>query len=136
MSINLLAVAASAIASLLLGFLWYTVVFRQPYLDGLGKTTEELARGPSTLQASIMHLVGAFVMAYILTWFIGAMGQPTVTDGLRVGALVWLGFIAAAIGPMYAFQAFSFQFFAISTGYHLVALLIMGAILGQWGIRQ
>lgn len=134
-SINFLAVGASAIASLLLGFAWFTVVFRRPYLDGLGKTADELARGPSTLQASILHLIGAFVTAYVLAWVIGATGQPTVTGGMRVGALVWLGFVAAVIGPMYAFQAFSLQFFGISIGYHLVGLLVMGAILGQWGFR-
>jgi hypothetical protein len=40
--INLLAVGVAAIASFLLGFLWFTVIFRQLYLDGLGKTAEQL----------------------------------------------------------------------------------------------
>ncbi len=70
-------------------------------------------------------------MAYVLAWLIVHTGQQTVMGGLRLAALVWLGFIAAVIGPMYAFQAFSLLFFAITAGYPLVALLVMGVILGR-----
>ncbi len=131
-SIRLVAVGLSGVASFVLGFLWFAVLFRQPYLNGLGKTAEQLANGPSILQASLLQLLGNLVMAYVLAWLIRHTGQQTVMGGLRVGALSWLGFIAAVIGPMYAFQAFSFQFFVITAGYPLVALLTMGAILGWW----
>lgn len=75
-------------------------------------------------------------MAYVLAWLILHTGQQTVIGGMRVGTIAWLGFIAAVIGPMYVFQAFSLQFFAITAGYPLVALLIMGAILGRWRWRS
>lgn len=44
----------------------------------------------------------------------------------------WLGFVAAVLGPMHAFQAFSLAFFAITSGGVLVTLLVSGAILGAW----
>jgi len=40
------------------GFLWFTVIFRTPYLEGLGKTAEELAKGASMLVASLLQLAG------------------------------------------------------------------------------
>jgi len=129
---NLFAVGVSAISSLVLGFIWFTVIFRVPYLNGLGKTPEQLAQGPSMLEAVILQLIGNFIMAWVLTWLIVHTGQRTVLGGMRVGVLAWLGFIASVIGPMYAFQAFSLQFFFITAGYPLVSLLIMGAILGSW----
>lgn len=134
-SVNLPAVGVSAIAGFVLGFMWFGVLFRRPYLDGLGKTAEELAKGPSTLQASLLQLAGNLVMAYVLARLILHQGQRTIMGGVGVGALAWLGFVAAVIGPMYAFQAFSFQFFAVTAGYPLVALLIMGAILGWFDAK-
>ena len=135
-SISLWAVGVSAMVGFVLGFLWFSVLFSQLYLDGLGKTAEQLAMGPSTLHASLLQLAGNLAMAYALAWLIAHTGQKTSVGGMRIGALVWCGFIAAVIGPMYAFQAFSFQFFAITAGYPLVALLIMGAILGGWRVGR
>jgi hypothetical protein len=51
---------------------------------------------------------------------------------MLLAVLVWLGFVVAFLGPTYAFQAFSLQFFLIVAGSALVYLLIMGAILGGW----
>lgn len=130
--VNFLAVGVGAIISLVAGFVWFTVIFRRPYLEGLGKTADQLAKGPSTLVASVYQLAGNFVTAYVLAWILGLGGVQTAPQGMLVAVLVWLGFVAAVIGPIYAFQAFSLKFFFINTGYVLVALLIMGAILGAW----
>ncbi len=56
-SINLVAVGVAALASFILGSVWFTVIFRQLYLNGLGKTAEQLAKGPSTLEASVLRHV-------------------------------------------------------------------------------
>ena len=131
-SINLLAVGTSAFVSTALGFVWFTIVFREPYLEGLGKTAEALARGPSAPVAAVMQLVGSLVTAYVLALLMERTGANTVTGGLGWGLLAWIGFVAAVIGPLYAFQAFSPTFFLITAGYPLVSLLLTGAILGGW----
>lgn len=51
---------------------------------------------------------------------------------MKLGMLVWLGFVASVIAPMYAFQVFSIQFFCVTTGAILCSLLATGAILGAW----
>lgn len=131
-AINFFAVVVSAFGSLAAGFVWFTMIFPTPYLEGLGKTAEELAKGPSMLVASLLQLAGNFVMAYILAWLMARTGMQTVRQGMLLAALVWIGFVAAVLGPMYAFQAFSLEFFFITAGSVLVSLLIMGAILGGW----
>lgn len=131
-SINHLAVVLSTIISFALGFVWFTVLFRESYLAALGKTAEQLDQGPSMLAASVMQLIGNLIMAYVLAWFMEQTGSRTVSDGAMLGAIVWVGFVAAVIGPMYAFQAFSLKFFAITTGFTLVSLLVTGAVIGGW----
>jgi hypothetical protein len=50
-----------------------------------------------------------------------------------VGALTWLGFVAVSTISRVTYEGATWRLFAISTGYNLVTLLLMGAILGAWG---
>jgi hypothetical protein len=129
---NVLAVLVSAVASFLIGWVWFMIVFKEPYIRGLNKTAEELAKGPTAVPSLLLQFAGNLVMAFVLAWFIGRVGDRTVFGGMQVGFFAWLGFIAAVLGPYYAFQAYPFSFFLINAGYPLVALLLMGAVLGGW----
>jgi hypothetical protein len=131
-SINYLALIVSAISAYAANYVWFLFLFRIPYMEGLGKTKEQMDKGPSMLSASLIQLAGNLVMAYVLVWLINKLGYTTAAKGTMLGAIVWLGFVAAVLGPMYAFQAYSFKFFLIGAGSVLLSLLIMGAILGAW----
>jgi hypothetical protein len=131
-SINFFAVIVSAILSFLVGSLWFLVLFTEPYRRGLNKTAEELAKGPTALPSMLLQFAGNLVMAGVLAWLIARLNVQTAPGGMRVGAAAWLGFVAAVLGPYYAFQAYPLSFFLINAGYPLVALLLTGAILGVW----
>jgi len=53
---NILAVIVSGVAAFLLGFVWYLVIFREPYTADLARSQEWLDAGPSMLVASIFQL--------------------------------------------------------------------------------
>jgi hypothetical protein len=131
-TMNFFAVGVSAVASFVTGWVWFMVLFREPYIRGLDKTAEELAKGPTAVPSLLLQFVGNLVMALVLGWLVVRLNSQTALQGMRVGALAWLGFIAAVLGPYYAFQAYPFSFFLINAGYPLVSLLMMGAILGAW----
>lgn len=131
-AINIWAVIVSAIASTAFGFLWYMVLFREPYIKGLARTKEQLDQGPNGMTATIYQLIGNIVMIYILAWLMDRTSYRTVGQGIKLALIVWVGFVACVIGPMYAFEAFPFYFFLITTGYVLVSMLGSGAILGAW----
>ena len=132
-SINYFALVASAVVSYPLSYVWFMMLFRAPYITGLGRTKQQMDQGPNMLVASGMQLVGNVVMAFVLAWLMKQLGYQTALDGIKLGVIVWLGFVAAVMGPMYAFQAFSLQFFFINAGSVLISLVIMGATLGRWG---
>jgi hypothetical protein len=131
-SINYFAVAVSAVVCLALSFVWFMVLFFKPYAEALGKTKEQMDKGPNTIEASIMQLVGNFLLAFVLAWLMKKLGYNTIIDGIKFGAFIWVGFVAAILGPMYAFQAYSFAFFLMTSGSILLTLLASGAILGAW----
>lgn len=131
-SINYFAVVTSAVVSLLLSFVWFMVLFFKPYAEALGKIKEQMDKGPNTLEASAMQLVGNFVMAFVLAWLMKKLRYNSLIEGVKFGAFVWVGFVAAVLGPMYAFQAYSFAFFLMTSVSILLSLLASGAILGVW----
>jgi hypothetical protein len=131
-AINLWAVIVSAVTSTAFGFLWYMVLFREPYIKGLDRTKEQLDKGPNGMWASIIQLGGNMVMICILAMLMQQTGNDSVGGGIKLALLLWAGFVACVTGPMYAFEAFPFYFFLINTGYTLVTMMLSGAILGAW----
>lgn len=126
---NYLAIIISALASFAAGFFWFTVLFRAAYIKGLGKTHEELAKGPATALSFAIQIGGFLLLAFVMSWLINKLQYETIVQGLQLGFLLWLGFVVAIIGPMYAFQAYSLKFFlVISVGY-LIPILLTATIL-------
>jgi hypothetical protein len=129
---NYLAILVSAIASFVVGFLWFTILFREAYIKGLGKTQEELAKGPATALSFTIQIAGFLLLAFVMAWLINKLQYETVTQGLQLGVIMWLGFVVAIIGPMYAFQAYSLKFFLVISFGYLVSILLTATILSLW----
>jgi hypothetical protein len=134
--INVWAVLAASILSYAANFVWFIIIFSEPYLQGLGKTDEELALGPDGVQASILQLVGNITMACVFGWLAARLAMQTALKGAQLGVILWTGFVAAVLGPMYAFQAFSLNFFLITSGSVLLTFVITGLIVGGWRAKN
>ncbi len=130
--INILAVVVAAVVYWLLGAAWFTIL-KEPWLAGIGKSMEQLQRdGTNPAIAYTVAFVCNLIMAYVLGWVLVSTGEQTAMRGAMIGALMWAGLVAASFGTAYVFEGRSFQIFAISAGYPLAGLLIMGAIVGAW----
>jgi hypothetical protein len=130
-AINWLAVLVCGIASLVVGFIWYSKpVFLKPWLKGIGKT-EEFTKNPKPLNF-VYLFIGSFIEAFFLALLIAVMGSMTLVSGLQAGFLVWLGFVATTSFADNLMSGGSFSLFSIQAGFHLVVLLVMGMILAVW----
>lgn len=125
------AVAVAAVPYILLGYPWFAM-FRDTWFHGGGLTVEQLQQGPSYAVAFGVAICSALVTASVLAFLIAATGELTAMRGLKIAALVWLAFICAVLGTQYTFEARSLGYFAVTAGYPLIGLLVMGAILGGW----
>ena len=56
----------------------------------------------------------------------------TAIDGLGVGFVVGLFFVATSFGINYAFARRSLKLWMIDAGYHIVQFSLYGVILGAW----
>jgi hypothetical protein len=113
---------------------WPALVFMNSWLAGIGRTMEWLMSQPhitAPLQYGVA-LLCSFVTAAVLSVSIQASGEQTLFRGIKVGAVVWLGFVATTFAKDYIFEIRPLSLYAINAGYCLIDLVLMGAIVGAW----
>lgn len=128
--INLFAVLVSAVASMIIGFVYYGPVFQKQYLDAAGFTIEEAQTTPPSYYGA--SFVFALVEAFFLAVLLRSMGSTGVASGLVGGFMVWLGFVATITGANALFDKTSLRLWLLQNGNNLLVLLAMGAILAVW----
>lgn len=132
--VNLLAVLVAGVVAFGLGALWYSpVLFARQWVRANGfenVSREEMQRGVG--RAYGVSLAAFLVMALALAIFIGRIGITFWLGGLKAGLLAWLGFVATTglVANMYSRRPIAGWY--IDAGYYLVALAVMGAIIGGW----
>src|SRR3972149_4264711 len=131
-NVNWIAVLVSAVASMVVGFIWFSPpLFQKAYLAEIGKTAEAAAAIPPTNY--LISFILAIVEAVILSSLIGAMANPGVGAGLAAGFMGWLGFVATTSGANTLFGDNKFRLWYVQNGNHLLTLLVMRAIIGLMG---
>ena len=135
--LNLAAILVAAIATMVVGFLWYSpVLFAKAWMREMGYDPNDKARvqemQKSAGPAYICSFFASIVTAFILAMFLHHMNVQDVEYGLLVSAHIWLGFVATVQLTGVLFMKQSMKLFAINTGYQLVCYLVMGAILTVW----
>jgi hypothetical protein len=137
LGVNLWAVLVSALATMVLGFVWYSpALFANPWMRLMGYDPNDKAKiaemqksaGPSYA----LSLIASIVTAFALGKLIGVTGAMTAIDGLKIGLVVWLGFVTTVQLTNALFSRQRNRLYLINTGYQLVCYLAMGAILGAW----
>jgi hypothetical protein len=127
-----LAILVATLCYFGLGAVWFTF-FRSAWLESVGRTMEELqASGISPALAYIVALLLTLVLALFLSWLIQKTGPLTVGHGVQVAIVLWFCTIFATFATEYAFEARSIKAVAVVTGYPLVGMVLMGAVLGGW----
>ena len=98
MGVNLWAVLVSGLATMVVGFVWYSpMLFARPWTILMGYDPDDKAKlaemqksaGPSYM----LSLVCSFVSAAVLGKIIAVATINTPLYGMKVGLAVWLGFV-------------------------------------------
>jgi hypothetical protein len=132
--VNWLAIAVAALASFLLGGLWYSpVLFGKAWQRETGLTDERLKQGN---MARIFGL--SFILALLAAWnFANFLGpRPSLVFGSAVGASAGLLWVASSFGINYLFERRSLKLFLINGGYHTVQFTIIGLVLALMPCRE
>ncbi len=126
-AINYLAVLAAGVVHLAVGLVWYSRrLFGDAWVSLTHATLEPAVRWMPV--AAVGHLLIAFVLAILIRF----AGGPTLTAGIAVALLAWIGFVLTLEAGELVWEKIPFRLFLIRGGEHLVALSAAGAILGTW----
>lgn len=127
--INFLAVLVATVLSFGVGFLWYGPLFGKRWQKEVGLTDEEMQN------ANMARIFGvAFIFTFVMALVLAMMLSTGAgwDQGMKLGATVGIGFVATALGVTYLFSRYSTALLLIDAIFHIVVLMIMGAIIGAW----
>lgn len=129
-SVNLIAVLIAAILDFGIGFLWYSP-------QGLGETWAEASgKNLKDMQPTQQQFAAAaglsLVKAFALTALVASIQATTMVEGIEIGFMVWLGFMATGIAGAVIWCDKPQKVGLIDAGCSLVSLVISGAFLGLW----
>ena len=125
--INYLAVVVAALATFVLGGLWYSpVLFGKAWQREVGLCDEQLARGGmARIFAAALAL--SLIAAVVFALFLGP--RPKMPLGLGAGFAAGLCWVASSFGINYLFARRSLRLFLIDGGYHTLQFTLIGVIL-------
>lgn len=134
MKINYLAVLVAGLANWLLGWVWYGLLFGNKWMQLMGWDQQKVdaVQQEGATRQMIISLIGALVTALILAMIYARAGVQSWLDGLKLAALIWLGFVALTGMDSVVYEGRNYGLYQINSTYHLAGLLIAGAILGAW----
>lgn len=135
MQVNIFAVIASAVASMIIGSIWYGPLFGKMFMKEMGMdkwSAEKQAEMKKKMGMTYFaQFVASLVMFYVLAWFMGGLEQMTVSGGVCTALLVWIGFVVPVkLGD--ALWGGKMSLFWLSVGNMLLTLLATGIIIGAW----
>jgi len=137
MCVNCWAVLGSAVATMVIGFLWYSpFLFAKPWMVAMGYDPEDKARIAEMRKSAGLKygisFLASLLSAFILGKIIFHLAISTSLYGMKAGLGVWAAFVMTVQLTDKLFTNKPWNLFLINTGYQLACYLAMGAILGKW----
>ena len=133
-SINYLAVLAAAVASMVVGFLWYGPLFGKMWISLMNfdkkKMQEAKKKGMGKMYA--LTFLTSLIMSYVLAHFVAYVQAMTIAGGAVLGFWLWIGFFATTQLGMVMWEGKPVKLYVLNTLHYLVTLIVMASILAVW----
>jgi hypothetical protein len=131
--LNWLAVIVATLAYWIIGAIWYAPpVFGRSWARAGGIEIPEGRRpDPKTI---VGPLATAFIATIATAMLAFATASNTVGEGLALGLVVGIGYAVTltALGALFDQKPDPMGWAIINSGYHIVALLVVGILVSVW----
>jgi membrane protease YdiL (CAAX protease family) len=132
LKINHLAVLVAIVLQFALGFLWYSVLFQEAWMNSVGLDMATIEADPAGAEEWITNLVSAVVSMYALAWLFTKMNVDTLLKGCLYGLLIGFSFVLLSVMTSGMFAKNPYGLAWITAGFTTVGLGVGGAVLGAW----
>ena len=129
--VNYVAVVIAAVVALVIGFAWYApAVFGKRWMAYLGTTRVQLGNpGPMGMTVGV---VASLLNAWVLAVLSLNLGGTSLTDGIMLGILVWLGFMATITAAQISFEKKPWGLWLLNNAHNVIVQIVMAAIVTVW----
>ncbi len=128
-NVNYLAILVAAVASMLIGTIWYSsALFGKPWVKLMGGK----AKKKPSAGTFLLSFISAFVMVYVLANFVGYLSVATISDALQLAFWLWLGFVATVSLNGVLWGSRPWKLYIIKTAHQFVSLFVMASIIALW----
>jgi hypothetical protein len=136
-NVNIWAVVVAAIASMVIGSIWYGPLFGKMFIRLMGldqkSPEEQAAMKKGMIWLYVIQFIGSIIMFCILGWVLAEMGDnyAGTSGALHITLLVWLGFIVTThLGN--AIWGGKIKLFWLALGNSLITMVVGALILVMW----
>ena len=132
--VNYLAILVSGAAIFVLGGLWYSVLFKKPWVALMGISEEKMKEGSGGAMPFLFVLafLCGLMSAYILAIVINHFAPFSILRGAMVGLICWVGFAAPTSFATAIFSMTPKRLWFINSSYNLISFILAGIILSVW----
>jgi hypothetical protein len=136
--VGLWPIVIAGIASVLLGWLWFSpFLFGSVWMRIINLTPEMAERGKKKMHLNaLLALIASMLAAWVMSYVGAALGVYDWFGALELGIWLWLGFTAPPMLGMVLWEQRPLRYYFIVAGYWLVAFILMALILvgaQMWG---
>ncbi len=133
---NYLSVFVTTVVAFVIGALWYSPLLFGDAWKKLLKIKVTKKEMEAAMKGMWKVLLGGFfvtlILVFMLDLFMNFLNVVTFSQGVLLGFLIWLGFLATTMFNIVLYEKKPFKLYLINAGHYLAVLLISGGILAVW----
>lgn len=128
--VSWIAVVVGTVGYQLLGALWYGPLFGSRWMAAMGyDNAEDVQGGDDATTGYLITAAGSLVAVVALGVLVDWVGATTWTEGLAIGLLAGVGFVATTALQAVPFEDRPWPVYLLNAGYNVVALAGVGVLL-------
>ena len=140
-ALNYMAIALSVVLGMVLGFVWFSVLFDKAWARHMGMEDVPQADGAAMGKSMVIFFVSNVLIVYVLAhtlgvWRASAWGlSPDLSPvalALYTAGFTWLGFFLPLQMNRVAWEMKKWGLVAINAGFDLTRLLVFSFVLAHW----
>jgi len=129
--VNLLAVLAATLATMVVGMLWYAPpVLGKIWMRETGMTPEKAQQG--MVRSFAIGVTANLLLSFCLSLLLQMVRPGSLPAALLFGSVLWLGIVVPTELSEVAWERRTWTLFLIDTGWSLLSFIVITVILYSW----
>lgn len=129
---NWLSFILAILIPMIVGSLWYGPLFGRIWMNMMNLTEERIKETLNPVKSYGGSFIGSIFTAYVLSLLINYTGFNTLSGGILIGFVVWIGFALPMGWQNVAWEDKGLGLYVLNQAYNLLVFLLMGGLIGGW----